>query len=627
MSTIPPPPAERIKGLGLVLGFLFRRPWRTGLAVGLVLVIIAIEMLMPVLVGRGVDGIAKASGAQEPFNPVAWAAVLFGLVLTRELLRFGTGRLRGRLVQDTLLDIRRAIYDKLQRASFSYQDRMSAGDLISRATNDVSRMQEFYFVCLYLVVDIVVSFGVSLTLIALTHSMLGIVALGTALPTVVLVLILSRELHPKWRRVHDLSAELASVVQENVAGVRVVRAFGREEGEIDRFNAKKEALVREVVGAVRYWASRVPMAQFVFGLSVPLTLWIGGGLVNGAELTIGELVRTIFLLMALGWRMGSIGNLMNTLQSASAASARVAEVLGEPEILKSGTLPLPEGSGAIRFESVGKAYDGRMAALQNVTFEVAPGETIAIVGPTGSGKSTLVSLIPRFHDADSGAVYLDGVNVRDLDLAALRRAVGVVFQETFLFEATVFENIAYGAPNASAERVQACARAAQAEEFILRLPEGYETRLGERGISLSGGQRQRLAIARALLVDPRILILDDATAAVDARTEKLINAAVGDASAGRTTMIIAQRPTSVRRAARILVLDKGGVADFGTHDQLIERNAFYKQFMGGPTPAEPGFNGRFAAEPGRDTLFRNVLTHDRHCPPLLGASSRVGNTR
>jgi len=308
-------------------------------------------------------------------------------------------------------------------------------------------------------------------------------------------------------------------------------------------------------------------------------LWVGGRQVIHGQLEIGALTSVVFYIMTIGHRVGMVGQFTNIVQNASASAERVLEVIHEPPTLKSGKLPMPKGRGAVAFEDVSFHYTDGKASLSQVTFHVDPGKTVAVVGPTGSGKTTLVNLIPRFYDPVGGRVLIDGMDVKEIRLDELRRAVSVMFQETFLFSATVAENIAYGKPEATLEDIERCARAAQAHEFITELEDGYDTVIGERGISLSGGQRQRVAIARAFLMDPRILILDDATASVDPSTERLIREAMQDLCKGRTSFIIAQRFSTVKHAHMILALNNGSLVGRGTHDELINQEGFYRELF------------------------------------------------
>jgi len=416
---------------------------------------------------------------------------------------------------------------------------------------------------------------VTVALIFATSVALGAVTLLTMVPTVALIAFFASRLQPQWRKVHDLHGAMTTVIQENIAGVRVVKAFARETSEIRRFRDRKEVFLTTLLSTVNYWAARVPFAQFIFGLGMPLALWIGGRQVIRGDLAIGDLAKVVFYLMAIGNRVGMVGQFTNIIQNASASAERILEILHEPQVVKSGRRDLPAGGGAVRFEDVDFNYRDGRASLTGVSFEARPGEMIAIVGPTGSGKTTLVNLIPRFYDVAAGRVLVEGVDVRELKLEQLRRSVSAIFQETFLFSATVTENIAYGRPGASRGEIEESARAAQAHEFIVELEDGYDTVVGERGVTLSGGQKQRIAIARAFLMNPRILILDDATASVDSRTERLIQEAMRKLSVGRTTFIIAHRSSTVQHADQILVLKEGRIVERGTHDELARRGRFY----------------------------------------------------
>jgi ATP-binding cassette subfamily B protein len=440
---------------------------------------------------------------------------------------------------------------------------------------------------------------------------------------------------------------MTTVIQENIAGVRVVKAFAKESAEVNKFRDRKAKFLATLLDTVNFWAARVPFAQFIFGLGLPLALWLGGRQVIRGDLAIGDLAKVVFYLMAIGYRVGMVGQFTNIIQNASASAERILEIIHEPNVIKSGRRDLPgfalslnlptldrsqQGStrssassqfhsgeglvaagseaqsmrkngrglsiatpltspeerlevgqlqrfGHVLFDHVTFNYADGKASLADVSFEAEPGQTVAVVGPTGSGKTTLVNLIPRFYDTSSGRVLVDGVDVRELKLGQLRRSVSVIFQETFLFSATVSENIAYGRPDALRQEIESSARAAQAHEFIMELEDGYDTVVGERGVTLSGGQKQRIAIARAFLMNPRILILDDATASVDSGTERLIRAAMTGLSAGRTTFVIAHRYSTVQHADQILVLKEGRIVERGTHNELIEHEGFYHEIF------------------------------------------------
>lgn len=594
-------PAKRSRPRNLlgVLAFLKRHPGGVALCIGLLLVNIAIEMTLPQVLGDTITGLRNHLASGNEFSLWPFALLYLALISVRAAVGFILGPIRNRTIQSTLSDLRSAVYNALQRLAFTYHDRANSGELISRATTDVWRLQDFLFACLLLSVDIAVSLVATTTLIFLISPALGFVALGTMVPTIALIAFFASKLQPQWRHVHDQHGAMTTVIQENIAGVRVVKAFAREQSEITKFRDKKETYMNTLLSTVNYWASRVPRAQFLYGLSTPLALWIGGREVIQGTMPIGDLAKVVFYLMAIGHRVGMVGQFTNIMQNASASAERVLEILDEPSVLPNGTRPMPPGRGEVTFDNVSFQYarekvlktGGKAKAdekpepttprpvLHNLRFTAHPGQTIAVIGPTGAGKTTLVNLIPRFYDPTEGHVLIDGVDVRELDIPQLRRSVGVIFQETFLFSASVAENIAYGRPQATRAEIEECARAAQAHEFISELADGYDTIIGERGISLSGGQRQRIAIARAFLMDPRILILDDATASVDSKTERLIQEAMKKLCEGRTTFVIAQRLSTLQHADQILVLQTGRIVASGKHEQLTQESALYRELF------------------------------------------------
>jgi ATP-binding cassette subfamily B protein len=623
------PPLKTRSLLG-ILAFLRRYPGRVALCLALLFVNIGIEMSLPQLIGNAITELRGKFLAGAVYSP--WPAVIvFGALVTlRALVGYILGPIRNRTIQATLGDIRLALYDSLQRLAFTYHDRANTGELISRATTDIWRLQDFLFACLLLSVDILVSLIVTTVLIFSLSAPLGWVAVGTMLPTIVLISIYASRLQPQWRAVHDLHGAMTTVIQENIAGVRVVKAFAREQSEIAKFRGKKETYVGTLLNTVNYWASRVPRAQFLYGLSTPLVLWIGGREVIQGTMPVGDLAKVVLYLMAIGHRVGMVGQFTNILQNAGASAERVLEIIHEPQSIRGGSRSLPPGRGEIRFEQVHFEYPvgdvfkkadadsakkkkpakkkrvtaepppaparatpatpetPKRPTLHDVSFVTRPGQTIAVVGPTGSGKSTLVNLIPRFYEPTAGRVLLDGVDIREITLSDLRRAVSMIFQETFLFSASAFENIAYGRPSATRAEVEECAKAAQAHDFIATLADGYDTVIGERGVSLSGGQRQRVAIARAFLMDPRVILLDDATASVDSKTEHEIQEAMRRLCAGRTTFVIAQRLSTVQHADWILVLQEGRLVEEGRPAELLQRAGVFRDIFQPQSGARPG---------------------------------------
>ncbi|MGV3771574.1 MAG: ABC transporter ATP-binding protein [Verrucomicrobiales bacterium] len=571
--------SKAFSSLAATLRFLKRYRGQVFLCLFLLLANIAIEMYLPQIIGDAVTNMQWQVEWGASFDIYPHLYLFLSLVLVRACIGRILGPTRNRVVHNTLSDIRSAIYDAMQKLSFSFHDKTSSGELISRSTTDVWRLQDFYFACLLMVVDTVVSLVVIHWLIFHISVLLGFITLGTVLPTLVLLALYARKLQPEWRKVHDLHGQMTTVVQENIAGVRVVKAFAREQGELNKFTAKRDNYIATLMKTVNYWSSRVPFAQFLFGLGLPLVLWAGGRQVIQRQIELGELIKAIFYLMAIGHRMGAVGQFANIIQNASASAERVLEIINEPRKIRSGSLPFPSESCSVRFDRVCFAYAEGKKAVENVSFEADAGKTYALVGPTGSGKSSLVQLIARYYEPDSGDIFIDGINIRELDLPQLRRNVAIIFQETFLFSASVSENIAYGRPDAAPEEIRQAARLAQADEFISKLEHGYDTVIGERGVTLSGGQKQRIAIARAFIMNPKILILDDATASVDSHTEKLIQEGIRALTRGRTTFIIAHRFSTVQHADQILVLKGGSLVEQGTHQQLIARSGYYSELF------------------------------------------------
>ncbi|TML53257.1 MAG: ABC transporter ATP-binding protein, partial [Actinobacteria bacterium] len=385
--------------------------------------------------------------------------------------------------------------------------------------------------------------------------------------------------HPTLRDVQQKLADVATVVEENIVGVHVVKAFAQEPAEEEKFRGRNEALFAQTIQANRQRATYVPLLSFLPLLAQAAVLLVGARMVAHGSLSVGSFVVFNFLLAMLVMPLRSLGMWVGQAQRATASGERIFQVLDEPEDVADspGAIELPDGDGAIHFEDVSFSYLPGRPVLEHLDLALEAGTTVALIGHTGSGKTTLSSLVPRFYDVDSGRVLVDGADVRDVKLASLRRAIGVIAQDPFLFSTTVRDNIAFGLPELTDAEVERVARLAQAHEFVERLPQGYDTVIGERGITLSGGQRQRVAIARALAVDPRILILDDATASVDATTEARIRAGLREVMSGRTTLIIAHRLSTIALADEIVVLDDGRIACRGPHEELLETSAIYRE--------------------------------------------------
>ncbi len=640
-----------------LLGFL--RPYRRGLAIswGLASAAMVMTVALPALTGHAVQVISESTRHRQELAQrtndretlLALALAILAVVLVRWGLTYWRRLIAGRLSLGVEYDLRELLYRHLQGLELGFFDRQQTGQLMSRATVDLQAVRFFLGYGLVFILQSILTIVLAGAVMIVTEPRLGLISLAPVPFVIVISYRYGRRTRPAIQEVQQRIAELTADAEENISGVRVVKAFAREPRQLQRFRHSVGRVFEQAMVATRLEATYNPAIAFLPQLGLAAVLLLGGESVIHSTLSLGQFTAFYLYLNMLIAPMRSLGVMLNLAQRATASGARLFQVLDRAPRLTAppGAPPLPPGNGHVQLRDVTLRYDesdefgatysastdatmtadaertpgdrasgsdasttsaqaARVAAapsnggaparraravLRDIDLDVPAGLTVALVGATGSGKTSLVSLISRLYDPSSGAVLLDGADVRSVDLRSLRRAVAVVSDDPFLFSATVAENIAYANPEADRASVEAAARRAQAHEFIERLPDGYETRVGERGLTLSGGQRQRIAIARALLADPRVLILDDATSSVDALTERLIKRALAEAMRGRTTFVIAHRLLTIALADEIVVLDHGRIVARGDHDELLESSELYREIV------EKGL-----AEPSADIL-------------------------
>jgi ABC-type multidrug transport system fused ATPase/permease subunit len=561
-----------------LLGWL--RPYRRGVVLSGLLATVAMVMTVaiPWLTGRAIDQVREGD---KP-GLTTLALVILGAGVLRLALTVARRLVAGRVSLGVELDLRNGMYEHLQKLELGFFDRQQTGQLMSRATVDLQSVRFF------LGYGLVFMLQSGLTILLAAAAMIAVqpgLAAVSLIPVPIVVGIAARygrRSRPALQELQQRIAELTADVEENIGGVRVVKSFAREDRQLERFRGGVGRVWDQAMVTTRLQAFYNPFIGFLPQLGLAAILFYGGRQVIDGRLTIGEFSAFYAYLLMLLSPMRTLGISLGLAQRATAAGARVYQILDrEPRIVSPPGAPaLPAGSGHVELRGVTLQYESASRpALHDVDLDVPACTTVALVGATGSGKTTLVQLIPRLYDVSAGAVLVDGADVREVDVSSLRSAVAVVNDDPFLFSATVAENIAYARADATREEIELAARRAQAHEFIDRLPDGYETRVGERGLTLSGGQRQRVAIARAFLADPRILILDDATSSVDASTEQEIKAALREVMAGRTTFVIAHRLSTISLADTIVVLEDGAVAAAGDHDALLEQSELYREIV------------------------------------------------
>jgi len=557
------------------MGFL--RPYRAQLWGSLVFAWAAMGMtvLIPWLIGEAVNSIKD--GKEPDLLPLALAIVGAGI------LRLGLTVVRrvvaGKVSLAVEFDLRQQFYAHLQRLDLGFFDGQQTGQLMSRATVDLQSIRFFLGYGLIFITQNLLTITLAAVVMIAINPLLALVALIPAPFVILTATKYSQISRPAQQEVQQRIAELTAEAEENVSGIRIVKAFAREEHQLHRFQRVVARVFDQSIYTTRVQAFFSPLIGLLPQIGIALVLLVGGREVIDGNLSLGAFVAFYTYVAMLAGPMRSLGMALGMAQRAVASGNRMFEILDREPAIQSppGAPALPAGGGAVELRGVTLRYNGGSPSLTDVDLAVEAGKTVALVGPSGSGKTSLVGLIARLYDPSEGTVLVDGADVRDVDVESLRSQIAFVADDSFLFTASVAENIAYAHQDASLEQIEAAARRAQADAFIRELPDGYETRVGERGLTLSGGQRQRVAIARALLADPRILILDDATSSVDATTEAAIKAGLREAMAGRTTFIIAHRLSTVSLADEIVVMDSGTIVDRGTHEELLAGCGFYRE--------------------------------------------------
>jgi len=552
----------------------FRRLWVLSIVCSVLMTLFG--LLRPLFLQAIIDRVLVEGRHSELWALSIAVVLVAALRSTFQYLRSYLGHVFG---ANTVFELRNRLYRRLQSFSFAYYDKAKTGDLMSRLAGDVEAFRQFLAFGFAHLLDFVLLFLLALVVMLYLDWSLTLIVLATTPLLAYMTARFHLKVHPAFTALREAMADLSTAVQENITGVRTVKSFAQERQQIDSFSQRVRKYIEKHMAATAIWVRFFPTMELMGNIGVLLLLWVGGRRVMSGALSIGELAAFFSYIWFIVHPLAQLGYQINNLTQSIASGQRILEILDTPR----GIVDRPDAEdigrieGHVVFENVTFDYTDGMHALEGINLDVPPGKVIGILGPTGSGKTTLVSLIPRYYDVSSGRVLVDGKDVRTVRMESLRKQVGIVFQETFLFSTTLRENISYGRRDATFEEIVEAAKLAKAHDFIMELPDGYDTLVGERGLGLSGGQKQRIAIARAILADPRILILDDATASVDMETEHEIQEALKTLMKGRTTFIIAHRISSVKDADEIIVLDKGRIVERGTHKELLELGGHYRK--------------------------------------------------